>query len=336
MLQNRSGNVPAIFGLACCIALIAIPPTQAQVPGGKNIQIPPSPTEAVEFRSVANEGPEMKTGEALVTHPVKALEGKAARAYWPASYFFNFKASDGQTHYCSGTLIGSRTLLTAAHCIPASNTLTLVNQDTKFNLSCRKNTAFDAGGVQACFESANCPAASDVALCFLSNAPVVQRLEVVAPAENLSIGMRTLISGFGCTDQSVPQTGSTPSGTRQVLTVGWAAVGRRPSQGNSLIQLVSDSHLGANKPAGLPAANAQLCKGDSGGGTYAAGMNEALWDQRALLGVNSFYFEQASYVVSLSTKAIRDFMSTWATQHSTDICGVTNANSSLCGRSLKN
>ncbi|MDP2331234.1 MAG: trypsin-like serine protease [Reyranella sp.] len=335
MLQKPSGSFFSTLGSTCGVLLLAISLAHAQVKTSvKAALFPPEPSEAVVFRSVANEGPELKTGEALVTHPVKTLEGATARAYWPASFFFNYKASDGHTYPCSGTLVGSRTLLTAAHCIPSSKVVTLFNQDTKFNVSCEKNPAFRRDDVASCFEDADCPAASDVALCFLSNEPIVQRLEVISPpSASLSIGRRTLISGFGCVNQVTSGGGSSLQGDRQVLTVGWAAIARSWSAGNALVQLLSDADLSVPKPAGQ-AANAQLCKGDSGGATYTAGTDESQWDQRAILGVNSFYFGRASYVVSVSSPSIRDFMKKQADKRSTDICGVTDATSTLCGRSL--
>lgn len=335
MQLNQLGNLIATLGLPCGVLLIAIPLAEAQVSAsGRKALFPPEPSEAIAFRSVANEGPELKTGEALVTHPVKTLEGMTARTSWPASYFFNYKDAGGRTHYCSGTLVGSRTLLTAAHCIPSSKAVTLFNQDTKFEVSCEKHPSFRQTDIESCFENAACSAASDVALCFLSNEPVVQRLEIISPSSaGLSIGMRALISGFGCTDQGSSLGGSTTQGDRQVLTVGWAAIGKRWSAGNPLVQLLADADLTTPKPPG-PTANAQLCSGDSGGATYLAGTSESQWDQRAILGVNSFYFGRASYVVSVSSASIRDFMKTRADKRSTDICGVTDATSPLCGRSL--
>lgn len=147
--------------------------------------------------------------------------------------------------------------------------------------------------------------------------------------------MRVLISGFGCTKQATKAGGSDLK--RQVLTVGWAAIKEGPTAGNPYLRTVADLDLKKSGPI-AKTSGSELCKGDSGGGTYVAGMNESTWNQRRLLGVNSAYAPggSPSYIVSLASPMVLEFMRTWIKDQATDICGIPDPKGSppnaLCGK----
>lgn len=326
----------AFLGIVSILLAAACWPALAQSDRGKGSDFfPGRPPATLTFRSVLNDAPEPASGEALVQHPVKSFQSVALKTQWPASFFVALEGQGPSPIYCSATLVGPRTLITAGHCLPGKTAAgSLVNKDSPFGLQCTRHPDFKRDRAGVCRNDASCPPAADVALCLLDQEPVVERLEAIqADTGALKYGMRVLLSGFGCVRQADGADASTAS--RQVLTVGWAAIDAVATAGNPYFRTRADLDLSSG---GLPAEGSELCKGDSGGGTYLAAMDQKSWAKRRLVGINSGYAREGSpsYIVSLASPSVRTFLRSWASLNQAEICGAPDspAPSPACAKAL--
>ncbi len=256
---------------------------------------------------------------------------------WPATYHAVNPFS------CTATLVGSRTALTAAHCIGKDPRIELRQAGVAITGRCTVHPSYNRTWAEDCRSSGkSCSTSYDLALCYLDRAPSVGRHErLSASAQDYAIGGVVFLVGFGCiykdgTGGSVVK--RKPDGTiekaESVLHSGWAQI-------VSTFSGVNDYVTTTSKISGttLPTrSGANVCPGDSGGLAYLAARSDT--SIRRGLAVHSRVdgvFDAAgnivqvtgpSFLSTVSSAATRDFMLKWAKEPlpgtgSTDICGIT-------------
>jgi Trypsin len=221
-------------------------------------------------------------------------------ADWPASPWVG---------NCSSTLIGERTLMTAAHCVSNGGSKSFTIGSTRYTGSCTHHPSYRGN------------ATADWALCYLSQAVAGVKFESIATSAEASCdrGDMFLWTGYGCQRWG--------GGIDGRFRVGQVAATNCPS--------------GTNYDT-ITRGSVALCSGDSGGGGYvllAGGV-------RKVVGVNSrSNTTDTSYVSSVYTTSFRQWAETWGDGKSTKICGIhadtTNCRSDNtpppdddCGREL--
>lgn len=229
------------------------------------------------------------------------------QSQWPASGF----GRSGNAS-CSYTIVGERTLLTAAHCVRDGGTFNFARQGVNYSAVCTHHPQYS----QAAWDFASSVttpgnsddslpqipvgATEDWALC-ITNA-VVQGVpyEVVAvnSADVACInGLEITLSGFGCT-----RWGGSIDGQ---FRVGTAPTIQCPS--SQAQDLVTRGRVA-------------LCSGDSGGGAYIVAPDGS----RKYVGTNSrSNTTTTSYLSSTFGPKFGSWARSWAAQKQTQICGVT-------------
>jgi hypothetical protein len=185
---------------------------------------------------------------------------------------------------CTATVVGPRTIITAAHCGATGGTATFVLDGVNYMAKLTQAPLYNSKD-------------QDVSLGLVDKDVTVTPVQVSKTA--VTTGLAITLLGFGCTEP-----GGT-GGNDGVLRVGDSAVSG-VSAGFDMI---------LKKPAG-----AALCYGDSGG--PAMWVNSQ--GKYEILGVNSKgNIQDTSYDSRLDLAETQAFLKNWATSNSTDICGVT-------------
>jgi V8-like Glu-specific endopeptidase len=212
--------------------------------------------------------------------------------------------------FCTGTAVGTHTVLTAAHCIDHKKPATIKLGGKTVKLTCWRHPDYKPSG--DCAPNKNDQCTADVALCKaeakidLGNA----KYEVVqTKADAVKLEADIVMVGYGCTadnkkDHGVAYTGkakigrlSTPDGTKPehkfLITIGGAVT----------------------------------CGGDSGSGAFD--VDDA--KKRFLIAVSSARMKGGdgttpdlthSMMVQVTDKRVVDFLKKWGDDNKTKICGI--------------
>lgn len=201
-------------------------------------------------------------------------------ADWPASVYISANGAR-----CSATLIGERTLLSAAHCMKDGATVTFNVGPNRHTAKCKHHQDYASDKT------------ADWALCLVNRVVSGVPFETVLTEQGIVKNRATmLLTGYGCTEK-----GGT-GGNDGVFRIGEAKVSRLPQSNH-------DTVLGSG---------AALCFGDSGGAGYVFS-----GDKRRLFGVNSRgNIATTSYLASTFTGAFASFATSWALVSNTKICGI--------------
>lgn len=223
---------------------------------------------------------------------------KVSRKEYPA-LFYDFAAGEAP---CSGTLVGPRVLLTAAHCIDA--------QATPIRIETAEQVSYDGLCMRSPHYFGNRPD-DDIALCLLTKE--VEDIEfepILTSADSIETGQWARLTGFGCCSSRSEGFG--------ILRVGDAKITDVPGQDSGFIQTTG---------------TAVICQADSGGPAYLMSRQDksdeakpSARDTRGpVVGVNSSNCLETnqSRIASLSLPRNVEYIHRWAGTHQVQICGIT-------------
>jgi secreted trypsin-like serine protease len=233
-------------------------------------------TWAADF--VAPQEPYGATGEVIGAKPATPEE-------WPATFIFSSAAGG-----CTGTAIGQRVILTAAHCVSNGGPGTVTVKDKKIAIVCDHHPAYGTAN-----------STTDFALCYVKEPLSGFVFETIDTSlAHARLGQSVTLLGYGCVE-----TGGVDH-TYGVLHVGIAEVVRKPAGEN--VDTVTKG-------------GAAVCFGDSGGAAYYVTRENG--EGRTIIGVNSRGdISRYSFISSTATGTFVEWAVDWAQKHGAVICGI--------------
>ena len=327
---QQAADAPA--GASAADSQPAIPATAAATPpayavgpkGEKLIRRPEPPADApkkLKFRQIAAE---ISEGQVL------GSDASFDIARLPATFLTSIEKGG----LCTGTLIGPRVLLTAAHCVDAQTRnqsgiwitrggrIALADGSSERKISCAMApTYLTDEPVPGSVRNAN-----DYALCELAAPLKIVAEPVSLEPEAVAAGQKLLIAGYGCTEAQLTDdmiTGDTrASGTLHVGT-------NRVRQGGPDGWIDLKGRIGTE--------DAIICPGDSGGAAFANATLEPKGSDAGwrVVAVNSAVGpaddldgkDYLSYLSPLADPDFRTFLTSWVAQRprARKICGIDGA-----------
>lgn len=221
------------------------------------------------------------------------IGGKKANPLdWPATFVFH----DAKGTECTSTLVGSRVVITAAHCVENNATGKLL----KIDVLCSRHPSYQAASSNE--QGWREKTSPDFALCLLSKPVSGGEFEYIdGEGNNLTKDESIHLLGFGCN-----KNGGSDGGFGVLY------------EGESTIQSVSRSPTDYYITTETGAA---VCYGDSGGGAYQF-LNVAK-TRRMLVGINSRGdIAKLSYLSSTSADGFIEWAKNWSAINKVTICGL--------------
>jgi len=300
---------------AACTSDGPEPEAAVSVAGTQSAEVAPqhSPSGDISFSSVYDLNQSGGAAAAQLRH------GEVASSRdWPASLYATFNTPDGRA-VCTAALVGPVAMLTAAHCVPDTGTVSFVLAGASYQTQCQRHPGYAAAT----------DASADFALCKVErtvSGPPGFLFETVSTTgmDGLLDGKPVILSGYGCISDIAAENeidGRYRIGFNSIDETSNSTSRRRgpvyysPVQRNNLLTK-DDPDL------------ANLCPGDSGGPAFrATGTGYA---QRRIIGVNSrvFYLDAtrrnygSSLISGTGGPDFRDWARAWADQNQVVVCGV--------------
>jgi len=189
---------------------------------------------------------------------------------------------------CTGTVIGSRVVISAAHCMSNGGSLELTHAGKTYKGKCTHAPEYRKNST------------ADWALCLLADEitdPIAESINT--DASRVKVGGQIVLMGYGC----IKNGGG--GGNDGKLRVGTAPITRMPS--------------GTNFDIVTRGASA-LCFGDSGGPSFFVDVDSgARWQT----GVNSRGdIKTTSYLSSMHNQTVQKFITSWSASKGVKICGL--------------
>lgn len=190
---------------------------------------------------------------------------------------------------CSGTLVGKRVWLTAAHCVSNGGKVQFSFGPHVFTARCSHHPEYRRNTT------------ADWALCLVDKEVQSEHFEEIAPIDfQLKRGEKITLTGYGCQKWG--------GGIDGRFRIGEAMVVRVPDGGKNYDVVTSGKTL--------------LCSGDSGGAAYSA-REKSL---RVLIAVNSRSDTvERSYMPATFTESFYAFAENFSQRNGVEICGVTTS-----------
>jgi hypothetical protein len=208
---------------------------------------------------------------------------------------------------CTGTIVGSQAVLTAAHCVSSKKGKTQIRlESSTIDLVCTQHpTYYDSGKCQTFSVSACWP---DVALCKSEkpfNVPGLKYEVVQTDRAKLGADRPIVMPHFGCTGGDVDL-------KKFLVTTG----------GIRKLSVDRPDHPEAQDAFMVVDAQAEFCLGNSGSGNFDLPETAT----RFLIGVTakvpSKTVNDTFFLVQTTDVRIQDFMKSWSKTNGVTICGV--------------
>lgn len=202
--------------------------------------------------------------------------------------------------HCTSTLIGSRALITAAHCVPDGGRVSIRVEGEIFGGSCTRSSKYTNDD------------SADYAFCLLDADVVTPSLvyeSINLDPQRLKLQERLLLTGFGCLDIVNDKA---VGGNDGVYRGGFVQITALPGNaGNERNTILTK---GADDP------NTALCMGDSGG---AAFLIDPVTNKRLFVSVNSRVRDttKQSLLSSTSSADAKEFFVAQFRAHDLKVCG---------------
>lgn len=258
----------------------SITPKPTPTPTPSVTPVPPPPPPCA-FESTVIKGPEVVLPVTEI-NPVLIGGTPADIRDWPASVYA--RAGNGS---CSSTVIGSRVLLSAGHCMKNGGTVAFSAGSNQYTATCTHHPEYKNNST------------ADWALCLIDKPVTGITFERLATDFKIKVDDKVRLTGYGCTK---PGGGG---GNDGIFRIGEAIVTALPFKTNYDV---------------TTKGGAALCFGDSGGAAYL----EYGEGRREIFGVNSRGdIKKMSYLPAVASKTMQDFAVSFTEKHNVEICGIT-------------
>lgn len=218
----------------------------------------------------------------------------------PAKFTATFKFVGDK--YCTATVVGRRSVITAAHCLKSSTHGTINLNGASIPLVCTIPLTYS--GVNCDSNPIDYRCVADIAICLAANdlsssSLSYEQLGVLGSKTRPKVGDSAYLLGYGCVQQNGPMSNDLVIGGTKIF---WTPGGHGGPMNNYL---------------GLE-GGAVGCRGDSGSGV----LNSVDNDARRIIGIASWIKASDKQTFIVPIDLYEGFLQNWGNSNNTKVCGI--------------